>query len=152
RRRRQHRRGAPLTGPVGSPALAQDLRGDGKHRFAALVAALRVEDQEAALGTRFEVDLVGKASPVANGVADQYRPWPGQVLEPGRGPVAGERDALGGGSGAGPLAGADQAADIVGGGVPAGGGERAKQRSLRRGLIEVRVPVARKGDDAVLGE
>src|SRR5262245_13346857 len=144
-----------LACPVGLPPLAEDLRGDGKHQLALLVAALRIEDQQAAVGARFQVNFVGEARTILHRVTGKHRPWPTEVLEAWRGTVGGERDTLRRGGGACPLPGGDQTADIARGGMPARGGQRAEQRGFRRALVEVerlRVPGAGEGDDGLLAE
>src|SRR5581483_1643584 len=74
--------------------LHEDLRGDEEHDLALLVAGLDVGGDDAALGPRLEVDLLGEAAAIFQRVADIDRLGPAQAAEPRRGAVGCELHAL----------------------------------------------------------
>ena len=82
-----------LRRPVGLAALGQDLRGDGEHDLAVLVARLNVRRNDPAIGARLEVDLLGEAAAILQRVAHVRGLEPAEVAEPGRRPVGRKADA-----------------------------------------------------------
>ncbi len=154
-RKRPQRPPRGLTPAVRLAALGQDLRDDGEHDLAFLVAGLDVGGDDAAVGPRLEVDLLRESAAILERVADVGGLHPGQISESRRRPVGSEADALGARSLVAGEPRADVAARGVGRRVPARRAQAAEQRGLRRRLVEVeglRIELARKGDDLVPAE